>query len=236
MCLPSKKQRHAGFLVPHGCTPIGPVITIFANEHFVVADKPAGALTVPGRTGASDPRPCIGRELETALGIRLWPIHRLDCEVSGLVVFAKNADAHRAANTWFAGREVRKIYQALTARGEGVTPSSQPMEWRCRLLRGKKRAYESPHGKEAVTRAVCLGERAAGLGWRLEPLTGRSHQLRVQLAAHGFPIVGDVLYGSSIPYALPGIALRAVELDLHACGDREKWAVPAELRVEGLFD
>ena len=193
---------------------------VFDNPHFVAIDKPAGMLTVPSRLGVDDPRPCAGRELERELGLRLWPVHRLDLEVSGLVLFAKDPEAHRAASAWFEGRDVHKRYQALTERGAGAPPAGE-VTWRSRLLRGKKRAYESPHGKSAETRARCLGRQGDWLSWELEPLTGRPHQLRVHLAAHGFVIAGDELYGATHPFAGGGIGLRAVSLELSACPGRE---------------
>lgn len=208
---------------------------VFENERLVAVDKPPGWLTVPSRAGEADPRPCLGRQLERELGVRLWPVHRLDVEVSGLVLFAKDAEAHRAANAWFEGRSVSKVYEALT---EGALESARvghPVEWRSSLQRGKRRTFESPHGKPAVTRATCLGPRPDGaLFWRLEPLTGRPHQLRVHLAVHGFPIVGDMLYGARRPHAGEGIALRAVRLDFSACAEAARLGLPPRLEVEGL--
>ncbi len=206
---------------------------VFQNDSFVAVDKPAGVLTTPSRQGEADPRPCLGLELQAALGVRLWPVHRLDVEVSGLVVFALHAEAHRAASAWFEGRDVHKVYEALTERGRGEPPAAE-VEWRSLLLRGKKRAYESPHGKEALTRARCVGPRDGWLGWRLEPLTGRPHQLRVHLAGHGFPIAGDVLYGATLAYPGPGIGLRAVLLDLARCPGRAELGLPERLEVPGL--
>lgn len=206
---------------------------VFDNPHFVAVDKPAGMLTVPSRLGAADARPCAGRELEVELGQRLWPVHRLDLEVSGLVLFAKDAEAHRAASAWFEGRDVHKRYQALTEPG-AASPPGGDVTWRSRLLRGKKRAYASPHGKEAETRARCRGRRGEWLLWELEPLTGRPHQLRVHLAAHGFVIAGDTLYGATRPWPGAGIALRAVQLELSSCAGREVFSLPVQLEVAEL--
>jgi len=173
----------------------------FENENFVLAMKPSGYLSVPSRFGDKDSRPVLGKKLEAQLGLRLFPVHRLDFEVSGLILFAKNASAHRAANQWFEQKKVRKVYQALTT---GMPPElGKKFEWKSKILRGKKRAYESPVGKPSLTLAEYQGQ-VRGLDgnqyllWSLEPVTGRGHQLRFDLARHGFPIVGDVLYGSPI--------------------------------------
>ena len=208
------------------------VTILFENPHFVAVDKPVGWLTVPGRTGADDPRPCLGRELESQLKARVYPVHRLDAEVSGLVLFARGPRAHRAANAWFESHTVRKTYEALT-EGDATAPvPNETIEWRSNLLRGKKRAYESSHGKPAITRATYIGPHRGSLLWKLEPLTGRSHQLRVHLASHGFPIVGDTLYGARLALATGGIALRAVRLDFSACADARTFDLPDRLQVE----
>lgn len=218
-----------------------PLAVVHAGGAFVAVDKPAGWLSVPGRLGGEDPRPVVGRVLEEQLAQRVWPVHRLDLEVSGLIVFALSAQAHKAASQWFEGRSVRKLYQALSA-GEAPGSKNPGVElWTSNLVRGKKRSFEAPHGKRAETRAQCLGSKLdragrAGLGWELEPLTGRSHQLRFEMARHGFPILGDGLYGAKDAWGDEGaIALRAVRLNLEGCAGREGFGLPAVLEVAGLF-
>lgn len=212
----------------------------FANEHFVAVDKPADWLSVPSRLGEREQRPCLGTTLEAELGVRLWPVHRLDAEVTGLILFAKNAAAHRQASGWFEQRTVDKSYEAWT---EGAPPAATGEAlWRSCLLRGKKRAYESPHGKPAETLARCLGQvpgadGQAALRWELKPLTGRAHQLRFELARHGHPILGDALYGATRPFrhgAGHGIALRCVRLDFARCQGAAALGLPAELTVPPL--
>lgn len=221
---------------------------IFENNRFIAVDKPAGMLSVPGRMGESDPRPCLGRALAARLRAtgapekNVWPVHRLDAEVSGLILFAKDAEAHRAANAWFESRRVHKFYEAWTENNAAAAsvPAGEPIEWRSRLLRGKRRAYGSEHGKEAVTRAFRLGAneyRGAKIErWRLEPLTGRPHQLRYELARHGRPILGDALYGSTVSFNEGAIALRAVRLDLSLCEDAPRFGLPRELEAASLAE
>ncbi len=204
---------------------------VFENESFVAVDKPAGWLTVPSRMGKSDPRPCLGPALEAELSARLWPVHRLDLEVSGLVLFARHAEAHRAASSWFENHRVHKRYEALTERRAPPPPLQSEVVWQSKLLRGKKRSYESPHGKEATTKARCLG--GEPLRWELWPETGRPHQLRVHLSRAGFPILGDALYGAEQPFT-SGIALRAVQLDFSDCEGRGVFDLPDRLEVPGL--
>lgn len=109
---------------------------IFENEHFVVVDKEPMVLTTPSRQGTADPRPCLGTALQAQLKSQIFPVHRLDFEVSGLVIYGKNSRAHSAANGWFEQKNVFKIYRAMT---EGETlASGQKFLWTCQILRGKK--------------------------------------------------------------------------------------------------
>lgn len=204
------------------------------NSHFVLVDKPSGMLTVPGRTGAEDPRPCLGWLLQKQLNCQLFPVHRLDFEVSGLVLFAKNAEAHRESNLWFEKRLVHKFYSALSPGFADASTLPQKFEWKSRLLRGKKRAYESPVGKPALTKATLLkSEDSQRLRWRLEPVTGRPHQLRYEMAKHGFAILGDQLYGSQVPYP-EGIALRAVRIEFPSETSATRFDLKALYEIEDL--
>jgi tRNA pseudouridine32 synthase/23S rRNA pseudouridine746 synthase len=212
---------------------------VHEGENGLVVDKPAGWLTVPGRGGADTP--VLGTILQERFG-RLWPVHRLDREVSGLVLFARNAEAHKAACAWFEGREVTKTYEAITP-WVGGRKIEGPQDWSMKLHRGKKRAYEADHGQVALTQArllerLDLGE-APLARWELHPLTGRSHQLRVALAKFYAPICGDELYGGKAVAALAlgneAIALRAVALDFSAIAEKDRFGLPAKLSVKGLL-
>jgi 23S rRNA-/tRNA-specific pseudouridylate synthase len=224
---------------------------LFSNEHVVAANKPGGVLTVPSRTGDDDPRACFGRQLEAALNVRLWPVHRLDFEVEGVVLFAKHGAAHRIANAAFEGRRVDKRYEALTEGGSQLTTLPATFVWESLLVRGKRRSFEAPHGKPARTRAQALGRIPAGdrlapapgavavpqtlVHFALAPETGRPHQLRVHLAKAGFPVAGDVLYGAVCPLVTPDlIALRSVSLEFLDESDRRALGLEGPLRVAGL--
>jgi len=225
---------------------------LFDNAHFIATDKPAGWLSVPSRQGQADARLCLGRHLEVQLGVRLWPVHRLDQEVTGLILFAKDEAAHRQASQWFEQRQVAKTYEALTGAaalpapgapallGSGVLPGAgTTFTWQSRLLRGKRRAYSSPYGKPSETQATFIGSKQVGAVtagfWQLHPHTGRPHQLRYDLSRHGFPILGDVLYGSLTPCPTPGIALRCVQLDFTACANFAALGLPVLLQAPGLL-
>lgn len=202
---------------------------VFRNEHLLIADKPALTLTTPSRD-PNDPRRCLGRELQTACGNQIYPVHRLDFEVSGLVMFAMTAAAHRTAQAWFEGGRVEKTYRAQTVAARGGYPTAWT-EWRSRLARGKRRAFRAPHGKDALTRARVIADEPPTLTWDVMPITGRPHQLRFELSDHGWPILGDVLYGG--PPTEGGIALRAWRLNFAYVGER--LGLPVEILIAPAF-
>lgn len=199
---------------------------VFDNPHFIIVDKSANVLSVPSRMGMDEKRPILGLLLERDLKMTLYPVHRLDFEVQGLIMFAKTTAAQKAANSWFEKKIVEKVYCAIT-RANSEFNVDENVEWKCRLLRGKKRAYESPHGKDCVTLAHLLKIDNSGyFYWQLRPVTGRSHQLRYELFRHKMPIVGDSLYGSDDLFSGEGIALRAFKIDFKKVEDREQFILP----------
>ena len=212
---------------------------VFQNEFLFVANKPAGWLTTPARD-KMDPRPCLGLSLQSALQMQIYPVHRLDFEVSGLVLFAKTPAAHVQAQSWFEHQRVTKTYEARSTmqNAEDRPAPSAWTEWRSQLVRGKRRTFEAAHGQPALTRV----RRRADLIWELRPVTGRPHQLRVEMAKHGFPIDGDRLYGGR-SYGGPseeragpnvGIALKAVSLNFS--GIESRLGLPEQIAIEGLDD
>ncbi|WP_413570028.1 RluA family pseudouridine synthase [Bdellovibrio sp. HCB117] len=222
---------------------------IFENENFVVCDKESGVLTTPSRFEEDDERLCLGTALQKKLDKQIFPIHRLDFEVSGLVMYAKNLEAHRKANAWFEQKQVQKTYRALTSKqGFEHIPANVPnsrecfqirpgqrFEWKSRILRGKRRAFESPQGKPSLTIAIFLDETAnAHLAWDLSPVTGRSHQLRFDLSRHGFPILGDSLYGSTFFFGENKIALRSYKIDFSTAKGASMLGLPRVIEVSSL--
>ena len=114
----------------------------------------------------------------------------------------------------------------------GAFSASGHLEWRSQLLRGKKRAYEAPYGKDSLTLAEMVNTVPGGWEWRLNPVTGRAHQLRFELFKRGIPIWGDSLYGSQVDWP-EGIALRSVQIEMP--GEfAEKWKLPEVFDGEPL--
>jgi tRNA pseudouridine32 synthase/23S rRNA pseudouridine746 synthase len=207
---------------------------IFKNEHFIIVDKSSNVLTVPSRMGKSDDRPCLGIQLELDFKTKILPVHRLDFEVSGIVMFATTSNAQRDANMWFENKLIEKTYEALTTTTEQNSfDLNKDLVWECMLMKGKKRAYEASFGKKSLTKAKLISIENNKFRWLLNPITGRSHQLRYELARHFHPIIGDELYGSK-EKCQKGIALRSFQINLLNCTNRNLYALPDEVKIVGL--
>jgi tRNA pseudouridine32 synthase / 23S rRNA pseudouridine746 synthase len=179
---------------------------VYVDEHLLVLDKPAGLLTVPGR--GPDKHDCLAARAQ-----RLWPdalvVHRLDMATSGLVVMGRGAAMQRALSVAFADRQVDKRYVAVVAGRlpgeEGTVDLPLAPDWPNR----PRQKVDREHGKASLTRWRVLSREGAATRVALDPLTGRSHQLRVHMLAIGHPIVGDTLYAPEHP---------GPRLMLHAAG------------------
>lgn len=217
--------------------------TIFQNENFIVCDKAPQVLSVPARE-KDDARACLGLELQKELKTQIFPVHRLDYEVGGLIIYALNSKAHQQAQNWFLKKQIQKNYVAVTSTQnflhwpENVKTdrslvdlnSAKPFIWKTQMQRGKRRSFESPRGEWAETRAQVAAHTNSEVLWDLFPVTGKPHQLRFELSRRGFPISGDVLYGSKTSWKYPGIALKAYELDLKKISER--LGLPERIQIE----
>lgn len=189
----------------------------FEDAHLALIFKPAGWLSVPGMPGSLSSRdPSVQQWLakrwapgETEEGF-VGTVHRLDRPVSGVMVWAKSPRAARRLSEQFATGKVVKQYWAVVAGGppanSGVWEdwlTLQRVEGRNSVLRCSPGA---PGGQPARTDWQKLESTGLnqGLAWlSLWPRTGRMHQLRVQCAERGWPIVGDTQYGSTEPWPHP---------------------------------
>jgi tRNA pseudouridine32 synthase/23S rRNA pseudouridine746 synthase len=184
---------------------------LFADSALVVVNKPSGLLAVPGR--GEDKQDCLSARVQAEFADALI-VHRLDMATSGLMIFARGIEMQRTLNAAFAAREVHKRYVAV-AHGHIKGPPDVwqtidlpiQVDWPNRPLR-----VIHEDGKPSVTRLRPLQYDATAHTTRveLEPVTGRSHQLRVHLQAIGHPLLGDSLYAPS------PVQLGAARLLLHA--------------------
>lgn len=190
----------------HGIEPL------YVDDALLVVDKPSGLLAVPGR--GADKQDCLAARVQARYPDALI-VHRLDMATSGLMVMARGPAAQRELNKAFAAREVKKRYIAVAAgrleappRGWAMIDFPIIVDWPNRPLR----IVDHARGKPSLTRWRVLGYDETGANTRveLEPVTGRSHQLRVHLRELGHPILGDALY------APPNMRALAGRLLLHA--------------------
>jgi RluA family pseudouridine synthase len=166
---------------------------------YIAIDKPPGAVVIPARLAGEEI--ALRERLEEELGQRLFVVHRLDRDTSGVLLFALNALCHRALSMAFETGEVEKHYLALV-RGR----LSEPFEVDFALAparRGRmRRARKGERGRPSATRfrPVEVFESATLLD--AQPLTGRTHQIRVHLLEAGHPLLVDPQYGQ--PAVFPG--------------------------------
>jgi tRNA pseudouridine32 synthase/23S rRNA pseudouridine746 synthase len=191
---------------------------IHEDEHMIVLDKPAGLLAVPGK--GPDKQDCLSTRAQAR-----WPdalvVHRLDMATSGLVVMARGLDAQRTLSRAFEARQVHKRYAGMVA---GALANPQPdngwntidlpiaADWPNR----PRHIVSAELGKPSVTRWRLDGPPGGDTTrLELEPVTGRTHQLRVHLQAIGHPILGDALYATPEQQTLaPRLLLHAHHLSL----------------------
>ncbi len=174
---------------------------VFEDEHIVVVDKPSGVLSVPGIMGGTSVQQWLREEYLRSN--ELFVVHRLDMATSGLLVAAKSMDVYKELQRQFAGRAVKKLYTAILEgmpqKNEGVIELPLSADYDNR----PRQKVDYANGKPAVTRYKVIdtvergGRQCAVVVF--EPVTGRTHQLRVH-AAHkdglDCPMVGDALYGT----------------------------------------
>lgn len=192
--------------------PLGPLVILHRDDQIIVIDKPAGLLSVPGKLeGRKD---CLQTRLFAAHPETLL-VHRLDCDTSGVIIFARNKLAQGFLGQEFEKRRARKTYVAKVA-GVMVEDSGHvdlPI-WTDWPNRPKQRV-DHDLGRPAQTDWKVIERGLDETRVRLSPLTGRSHQLRVHMSELGHPILGDPIYAPETARNFPRMMLHAETLSLH---------------------
>jgi 23S rRNA pseudouridine1911/1915/1917 synthase len=186
--------------------PSNPIEILFSDEHLLVANKPAGLLSVPApRIG--------GRTLAQALALQgelVEPVHRLDRDVSGCVLCARTRESRGALEDLFRERRLTKIYWAL-AQGEPKPPAG---EIKFPIAEERAFARVSAQGKPALTRYRTSWTSGRVSEMEIELVTGRYNQIRLHFAHAGWPLCGERKYarGSTDPLRAKRVALHAWKL------------------------
>jgi RluA family pseudouridine synthase len=202
--------------------------TLAVTPRYAAVDKPPGVAVVPTRTGA--PEDCLKAHVQKELGGTIWVVHRLDKDTSGVVLFARDAEAHRALSMAFERGQVKKRYLALV---EGRLEKAQTID--APIAAGRKGrmrvAREGEQGKPSQTRVRALQLFAQASLVEAEPLTGRTHQIRVHLRHVGHPLLADPLYGKAPPVKVGTVEvtrtpLHAAWLEVALDGETLKFECP----------
>ncbi len=193
----------------------GPAVRVlFQNDDVLAVDKPEGVVSI-GQV--DDGLPVLLNDIFPG---RLFPVHRLDKEVSGVILFAKNAETHRWLNSEFERKAVKKTYLALT---HGIITKNRGLiNAPIREFGSGRMGVDAKRGKPSVTEFKVEKRLSAYTLVRIFPLTGRRHQIRVHLYHIEHPIVGDLRYGDRARQkTFPRLMLHALSIEFGlASGER----------------
>ena len=181
---------------------------LFQDSALLVLNKPAGLATLPD--GYDPTLPHIKSILEQQFG-RLWIVHRLDKNTSGVLLLARSAEAHRSLNTQFEQHTINKIYRALVVGDPEWEEKTIDFPLRANGDRQHRTVIDLQHGKPAITHLKVLECFRMYSLLQAIPETGRPHQIRAHLAALGLSILGDRLYSPRREANQDGGSLPTVE-------------------------
>ncbi|MEN9482046.1 MAG: hypothetical protein RLZZ298_3441 [Pseudomonadota bacterium] len=192
---------------------------IYADSDILVVNKAPGLLSVPGR--GPDKQDCLIHRVQAVYPDAL-AVHRLDMATSGLLLLARGAPMHRQLSMLFQERQVAKRYIAVVAGQLATETGEINLPLICDWPNRPRQMVSFEIGKPSLTRYRLISFDSLSNSSRvaLEPITGRSHQLRVHMAALGHPILGDDLYGSAS--SAPRLLLHATMLSFPLPGS-DQW-------------
>ncbi len=184
-----------------------PIRVLYEDADYLAVDKPEGVLSV-----AESGKGGLPELLQDSHPGKLYTVHRLDKDASGVIVLAKNAAAHRHLNGEFDRREVRKTYLAVV---DGVPGANRGrINAPIREFGSGRMGVDAKRGQASSTEWKVAEKLDGATLLRVQPSTGRRHQIRVHLYHIGHPILGDLRYGDRVRQArFPRLMLHALEID-----------------------
>ena len=193
--------------------PAGEPQIIYLDAAVIAVNKPSGLLSVPGR--GEDRQDCLIHRVQQAYPEALT-VHRLDMSTSGLLLLARGPEMQSKINWLFMNRQVEKRYIAVVDGALENESGEIDLPLICDWPNRPRQKVDFDIGKRSLTRYRLLSIEQDGTASRveLEPITGRSHQLRVHLASLGHPILGDELYAGPAEHRSPRLLLHATDLAL----------------------
>lgn len=205
--------------------PDGPLVVLHEDADILVLDKPAGLLSVPGKLeGRQD---CLMTRLVDAFPDALL-VHRLDCDTSGVMIFARTKAAQGFLGQEFEKRRARKTYIARVMGRIDLDSGHVDLPLCADWPNRPRQHVDMVNGRSAQTDWEVIGRSGVETRVLLRPLTGRSHQLRVHMLSLGHPILGDPIYATGDALAFPRMMLHAASLSLHHPTDRTRVSYAAD--------
>jgi RluA family pseudouridine synthase len=198
---------------------------IYEDNYIIVLEKPAGLSVLPD--GWEKDSEYLVKMLEEQFG-RIFIVHRLDKITSGVMVFARDADTHRALNIQFENHEAQKTYHAILEGNPKWEEKVAKHPLRANVGHKHRTMVDDKHGKPSETRFRVIKRYEESVFVEAKPLTGRTHQIRVHAYALGHPLVEDILYGARDRYGLTRPMLHAQTLSfIHpATNESVKFSAP----------